>query len=92
MTKVKATKEYELNNVSYSELNRIPKEGEEFEVSESRLEVLLGRNKWKKAFVVVVKEEEDKPKEKKSFYKPEHKAILKEDKKINNVKKSVLSD
>ena len=59
MIKVEALKTYEENSISDNELNRIPKEGETWEVSKERLEVLLGNNSYGKVFVKVV--EEKKP-------------------------------
>lgn len=57
MIKVEALKTYEENSISDNELNRIPKEGETWEVSKERLDVLLGNNSYGKAFVKVVEEE-----------------------------------
>lgn len=65
--KVKATKNYEKYNVMDKELKRIPKEGEEFEVTKERFEVLSGKNKFKVAFVETVestKEAKDNKKDK----------------------------
>lgn len=59
MIKVKALDTYEKNNISDKDLGRIPKAGEEFEVSAERLEVLKGNNEYKKAFVKEVKETKD---------------------------------
>lgn len=42
--KVKATDEYELNNVQDSVLGRIPKKGEVFEVDENRFFILNGHS------------------------------------------------
>lgn len=56
MIKVEALKTYEENSISDNELNRIPKEGEQFEVSKERLEVLLGNNSYGKVFVKVAEE------------------------------------
>lgn len=58
MIKVEALKTYEENSISDNELNRIPKEGETWEVSKERLDVLLGNNSYGKVFVKVVEEEE----------------------------------
>lgn len=49
--KVKATNQYEKLGLKDNELNRIPKEGEEFEVSEERYKVLTEDNKFNTVFV-----------------------------------------
>ena len=54
--KVKATDKYEKLNVTDNELGRIPKVGEEFEVSEKRFEVLTKTNSYGVAFVEAVEE------------------------------------
>lgn len=54
--KVKATDKYEKLKVKDSELNRIPKNGEEFEVSKERYEVLTKTNKYNVVFVKKVEE------------------------------------
>ena len=54
--KVKATKKYEELNLQDKELKRIPKAGEEFEVSEERYEYLTKTNPNKVAFVEKVVE------------------------------------
>ena len=54
--KVKALKTYKELNVKDGDLGRIPEEGEEFTISGERLEVLLGENKYKRAFVELVEE------------------------------------
>lgn len=59
MIKVEALKTYEENSISDNELNRIPKEGETWEVSKERLDVLLGNNSYGKIFVKVVEEEKN---------------------------------
>lgn len=48
---VKATDKYEKLNLKDNELGRIPKRGEEFEVSEERFEVLTKTNKFNEVFV-----------------------------------------
>lgn len=58
---VEALNTYEEGNIVDNELLRIPKEGEKWEVSRERLDVLLGENALGKVFVKVV--EETKPKE-----------------------------
>ncbi len=60
MYKVEALDTYKKLNAIDSELKRIPEEGEQFEVSKERLEVLLGKNKHNKAFVKLVHQEEKK--------------------------------
>lgn len=54
---VKATDKYEKLNLKDIELNRIPKEGEEFEVSEERYKVLTHNNKFNTVFVEKVEQE-----------------------------------
>lgn len=54
--KVKATNKYEKLNLRDNELNRIPKAGEKWEVSEARYEVLTKTNKYGVAFVEKVEE------------------------------------
>ncbi len=49
--KVKATGEYEKRNLQDAELKRIPKQGEEFEVSEERFQILNSKNKYNAVFV-----------------------------------------
>lgn len=56
--KVRALDTYRLLNVKDEELNRIPNEGEEIEVSETRLNKLLGNNKFNVAFVEVIELDE----------------------------------
>lgn len=48
---VRATDKYEKLNLKDSELDRIPKAGEEFEVSEERYQVLTKANKFNAVFV-----------------------------------------
>ena len=64
MIKVEALKTYEENSISDNELNRVPKEGETWEVSKERLEVLLGNNSYGKVFVKVVEEKKKTTKKK----------------------------
>lgn len=59
MIQVKALDTYEKLEVKDKELNLIPKKGRKFKVSEERLEVLLGKNKYSKAFVEVVERKEN---------------------------------
>ena len=54
--KVKATDQYQKLNVQDSQLNRIPKEGEEFEVTKERFNVLNGNNDYKVIFVNAIQE------------------------------------
>lgn len=56
--KVKATNKYEELQVKDKELNRIVKQGEEFEISEARYEILTKTNKFNVAFVKKVEEAE----------------------------------
>ena len=48
---VKATDKYEKLNIQDNELGRIPKSGEEWEVSEERYNVLTETNKYNTVFV-----------------------------------------
>ena len=56
--KVRATDKYEKLNIKDNELGRIPKQGEEFEVSEERFKVLTETNKFNAVFVEKVEEVE----------------------------------
>lgn len=56
--KVRATDKYEKLNIKDNELGRIPKQGEEFEVSEGRFKVLTQTNKFNAVFVEKVEEVE----------------------------------
>ena len=55
--KVKATNEYQKRNLQDVELKRIPKQGEIFEVSEERFQILNGKNKYNAVFVESVEED-----------------------------------
>lgn len=57
MIEVEALRTYEELGAKDSELDRMPKAGERFEVSKERLEVLLGKNGFNKPFVKVVEKE-----------------------------------
>lgn len=48
---VKATNKYKELNITDKELNKIPEEGEEFEVTEERYKVLTKTNQYKVVFV-----------------------------------------
>ena len=61
---VEALDTYEKDNLSDGELKRIPKEGEQFEVTKERLDVLLGDNEYNKVFVKLIKPIEEKKIEK----------------------------
>ena len=63
--KVKATNEYEKLKKKDKELNRIPKAGEEFEVTEERYEFLTQGNKYNKIFVKKVRETKKEEKDSK---------------------------
>ena len=54
--KVRATAEYEKRNLKDVELDYIPREGEEFEVSEERYRILSGKNPFNAKFVEKVDE------------------------------------
>lgn len=60
---VRATDKYEKLNLKDNELGRIPKKGEEFEVSEERFKVLTKTNKYKTVFVEKVEMVETATKE-----------------------------
>ena len=49
--KVRATDKYEKLNIKDEILNRIPKAGEVFEVSDERFKVLSGNNEYNEVFV-----------------------------------------
>ena len=53
---VKATNKYKELNLKDNELGRIPKEGEQFEVTEERYKVLTQTNKFNAVFVEKVEE------------------------------------
>lgn len=85
MVKVIALDAFKKNNIKAKELDRIPNDGEIFEVSEERLQILLGDNSYKKVFVKVLEE----PKIEKPKKKVVEKAILEEDLE-EDVEKAVL--
>ena len=60
---VRATDKYEKLNLKDNELGRMPKKGEEFEVSKERFEVLTKTNKYKAVFVEKVEKIETATKE-----------------------------
>ena len=75
--RVKATDKYEKLNKQDKELNRIPKAGEEWEVSEERYKVLTQTNQYNVVFVEKVEEVEvavKKPKTEKAVKKTTKKA------------------
>lgn len=53
---VKATNKYKELNLKDNELGRMPKEGEQFEVTEERYKVLTQTNKFNAVFVEKVEE------------------------------------
>ena len=55
MIKVKATNESKLLGLKVRELGRIAEEGEIFEVTEERFDILNGNNEYKKKFVTRVR-------------------------------------
>lgn len=59
MKLVEALVTYKEKGIKDKELNRIPEPGEQFEVTEERLEVLLGNNSYNKAFVKLVEEKDN---------------------------------
>ena len=54
MIKVEALDTYERYHVTDNELGRIPKEGEQFEVTKERLGVLMGKNVSGRKYVKIV--------------------------------------
>ncbi len=60
--KVRALNTYSDLKIEDNELGRIPEEGEEFEITEERADVLLGNNDYGVAFVEVVKSEDKEDK------------------------------
>ena len=70
---VRATDEFMKKGVKPEELKRIPKAGVEFEIKDSRFELLSGKNKYKVKFVEKVETENEETKE-------EEDAVLEEDK------------
>ena len=54
---VKATNKYKELNITDKELNKIPEEGEKFEVTEERYKVLTKTNQYKVVFVEKVEAE-----------------------------------
>lgn len=57
MIKVIALDTYKKEKIRDGVLKRFPEEGEEFEVTEERLKVLLGENKYKLVFVKIKEDE-----------------------------------
>lgn len=53
---VKATDKYEKLNIKDLELNKIPKKGEMFEVSEKRYKILTKENEYHEIFVEKIEE------------------------------------
>lgn len=67
MVTVEALDTYKKKLIKDKELGRIPKVGEQFEVSKERLDILLGNNRYGIAFVKeIIKEDKEKTKSKKS--------------------------
>ncbi len=60
--------------VKPEELKRIPKAGVEFEIKDSRFELLSGKNKYKVKFVEKVETENEETKEEKDTVPEEDKA------------------
>lgn len=56
MIKVKALDTYEKLNIKDEQLNIIPKKGKTFQVTEDRLKVLLGDNRYHEVFVEIVED------------------------------------
>lgn len=57
MIRVEALDTYKKLNVKDEKLNRILEKGEQFEVTEERLNILLGNNSYNEAFVKLVDED-----------------------------------
>lgn len=57
--KVEALDTYEKYNVTDSELGRIPKAGERFEITNERLNVLMGNNAANRVYVKIVEPVEE---------------------------------
>lgn len=72
---VEALDTYKKNNIADEELKRAPETGEQFEVSKERLEVLLGNNPYKMAFVKIVEPAE--PKKEKATLPKKNKVVRK---------------
>ena len=62
--RVKATNKYKELNLIDNELERMPEEGEEFEISEERFKVLTETNKFNEVFVEKVEEQTNSTKKK----------------------------
>lgn len=82
--KVEALDTYKILDIMDAELNRVPEQGEQFEVSHERLEVLLGDNTYNKAFVKMIEKVQEKD------FKTSETSIHKEEKQ-ENVDKSTKS-
>ena len=74
---LRATDKHEKLNIKDNELDRIPKQGEEFEISEERFKVLTQTNKFNVVFVEKVEEVETAVKKVKT-----EKAVKKTTKKV----------
>lgn len=57
MIKVEALNTYKKLSVKDEILNRIPEEGEQFEITNERLDILLGNNSYNTAFVKLVNDD-----------------------------------
>lgn len=75
--KVRATDKFKNKNVKPKELEYIPEQGEEFEISEERFKILNGKNDYNTIFVKKVEEIETATKKVKT-----EKAVKKTTKKI----------
>lgn len=78
--KVKALDTYIRKNIQDKELNRIPKPGEVIEISKERLNLLLGDNPYKEAFIELLDDKEERA----TLPKMEEKALMP---KVENKKK-----
>ena len=77
---VEATSKYEELNCNDNELKRIPKQGEQWEVTKERLDVLLGENEHNVVFVKMVKPIKEEVEKAVVEIKTKEKAIKKKNK------------
>ena len=80
---VEALDVYEKKNISDNELGRVPKTGEQFEVSKERLDVLLGDNTHNLVFVKLIGEIKDNIGDNTKIDDKEEKVEIKKGKKTN---------
>lgn len=86
--KVKANANSELNKIPIKELGRVVKEGEIFEILDSRVDALVnGKNFFKMAFAEIVKEKKEEAKPEAEMEEPSKKQNIKEQPKERPVEK-----